>query len=296
MPYLGSTPNASFSSRTKQDFTANGSTTTFTLSSAVASANDIEVFVGNVRQEPTDAYTVNGTALTMSAAPANGLNFYVVFKGLEENSVVPADNTISSAKIASGAVTTAKLDTNIAISGNLDVGTIRSASGNSALTVDSSGDVTFTNRYPKVALLADVKSANTAGGTFTAGDWYTRDLNTEVYDPDGITSLSNNQFTLQPGTYIIEWSCVFFDVGLSNTRLYDQTGSAAVGTGMSMYGNPPDNGYGICNGSCQVTPTVASTYKVQHRCGSTKASTGFGLASNMGINERYVEVKITQLK
>ena len=50
MPYLGSTPNASFSSRTKQDFTANGSTRVFTLSSAVASPNDIEVFVGNVRQ------------------------------------------------------------------------------------------------------------------------------------------------------------------------------------------------------------------------------------------------------
>jgi hypothetical protein len=99
MPYLGSTPNASFSSRTKQDFTANGSTTAFTLSSAVASANDIEVFVGNVRQEPTEAYTVNGTTLTMSAAPANGLNFYVVFKGVEENSVVPADGTISDAKI-----------------------------------------------------------------------------------------------------------------------------------------------------------------------------------------------------
>jgi hypothetical protein len=109
MPYLGSTPNASFSSRTKQDFTANGSTTAFTLSSAVASANDIEVFVGNVRQEPTDAYTVNGTTLTMSEAPATGLNFYVVFKQLEENSVVPADGTISSAKIAANAVTTAKI-------------------------------------------------------------------------------------------------------------------------------------------------------------------------------------------
>ena len=123
MPYLGSTPNASFSSRTKQDFTANGSTTSFTLSSAVASANDIEVFVGNVRQEPTEAYTVNGVTLTMSAAPANGINFYVVFKGLEENSVVPADGSISSAKIASGAVSSSKLDTNIAISGNLTVDT-----------------------------------------------------------------------------------------------------------------------------------------------------------------------------
>ena len=156
MPYLGSTPNASFSSRTKQDFTANGSTTAFTLSSAVASANDIEVFVGNVRQEPTEAYTVNGTTLTMSAAPANGINFYVVFKGLEENSVVPADGSISSAKIASGAVSSSKLDTNIAISGNLAVDTnvlhvdstnnrvgINTTTGPEALNISGNGNLRF---------------------------------------------------------------------------------------------------------------------------------------------------------
>ena len=119
MPYLGSTPNASFSSRTKQDFTANGSTTAFTLSSAVASANDIEVFVGNVRQEPTDAYTVSGTTLTMSEAPATGLNFYVVFKQLEENSVVPADGTISTAKIQDDAITGAKIENNPTIAGKI---------------------------------------------------------------------------------------------------------------------------------------------------------------------------------
>ena len=122
MPYIGSTPNASFSTRTKQDFTANGSTTAFTLSSAVASASDIEVFVGNVRQEPTEAYTVNGTTLTMSAAPTNGINFYVVFKGLEENSIVPADNTISSAKIATDAVSTAKITSSAVTTAKLATG------------------------------------------------------------------------------------------------------------------------------------------------------------------------------
>ena len=35
MPYLGSTPNASFSTRTKQDFTANGSTTALLTVNAV---------------------------------------------------------------------------------------------------------------------------------------------------------------------------------------------------------------------------------------------------------------------
>lgn len=178
----------------------------------------------------------------------------------------------------------------------LKVQNIAHTGGTNALTIDSSGNVTFTNRYPKVALLADVKSANTAGGTFTAGSWQDRDLNTEIYDPDNIVSISSNQFTLGAGTYIIEWDCIFFDVGINNTRLYDVTGSTSVQAGMSLYGNPPDNGYGVATGSAQVTPTGSNTYKIQHRCASTKSSTGFGLATNVGEDEQYVRVKITQLK
>ena len=113
MPFLGKNPTSGFSTIVKDDLTPDGSTTAFTLSKNVASANDIAVFVGNVRQEPTDAYSVSGTTLTMTAAPASGINFYVLhIAGTLESSVIPADNTISTAKIASNAVTSAKIDTN----------------------------------------------------------------------------------------------------------------------------------------------------------------------------------------
>ena len=50
MPFLGTTPTQGFvGANPKQSFTANGSTTVFTLTNPVASANDLEVFVGNVR-------------------------------------------------------------------------------------------------------------------------------------------------------------------------------------------------------------------------------------------------------
>jgi len=94
MPFLGKQPTAGFSTIVKDDLTADGSTTAFTLSKNVASANDIAVFVGNVRQEPTDAYTVSGTTLTMSAAPSAAINFYVLhIAGVVESSVVPAAGT-----------------------------------------------------------------------------------------------------------------------------------------------------------------------------------------------------------
>lgn len=110
MPFIGKNPTSGFSTIVKDDLTPDGSTTAFTLSKNVASANDIAVFVGNVRQEPTDAYSVSGTTLTMTAAPASGLNFYVLhIAGTLESSVIPADNTISTAKLQSSAVTDAKI-------------------------------------------------------------------------------------------------------------------------------------------------------------------------------------------
>ena len=112
MPFIGKNPTAGFSSIVKDDLTGNGTTGPYTLSKQVANANDIAVFVGNVRQEPTTAYTVNGTTLDFGSgnAPATGLDMYVLhIAGTHESSVVPADGTISSAKIVAGAVTDAKI-------------------------------------------------------------------------------------------------------------------------------------------------------------------------------------------
>ena len=94
MPFLGRQPAVGFASIAKDDFTADGSTTAFTLSRVASNANDIAVFVGNVRQEPTDAYSVSGTTLTMTAAPSSGTNFYVLhLAGGIASSTVPAAGT-----------------------------------------------------------------------------------------------------------------------------------------------------------------------------------------------------------
>lgn len=111
MPFLGTTPVQGFvSSFPKQSFTPNGSTTVFTLTNPVATANDLEVFVGNVRQEPTTAYTAAGTTLTMSEAPATGLNFYVINKSFAQVTTTPPVNSVSTAKIVNDAVTVDKIN------------------------------------------------------------------------------------------------------------------------------------------------------------------------------------------
>lgn len=56
---------------TKDTFTGTGSQTAFTLSLTPNDANGIQVYVGNVHQNPTTAYTVSSTTLTFNVAPPN---------------------------------------------------------------------------------------------------------------------------------------------------------------------------------------------------------------------------------
>ena len=105
MPYLGNIPAVNFSTAAYQDLTGDtGSPTAkrdFTLDHAVGSAQDIEVFVNNVRQEPSAAYTVAGTALTMLGDVETTDDFYVVYQGKAQQTVTPGAGTITNAMFAS---------------------------------------------------------------------------------------------------------------------------------------------------------------------------------------------------
>ena len=128
MPFLGKTPAQGFvNSVTKDDFTPNGTTTAFTLSKAPATVNEIEVYVGNVRQEPTDAYSVSGTTLTMTEAPATNTNFYVMHIGgttqssttLPGGSTVPGDFDVSG-KLGIGTSTHHDSSTKLTAAGRIN--------------------------------------------------------------------------------------------------------------------------------------------------------------------------------
>lgn len=87
MAYIGDKPSQTLASPTSQYFNGDGSTVAFTLNRAVNVAEDLEVFVNNVQQEPGvgKSYTATGTTLTFDAAPSAGTaNVYVVYRGLAE--------------------------------------------------------------------------------------------------------------------------------------------------------------------------------------------------------------------
>ena len=152
MPFIGTTPTQGFvSSFPKQSFTPNGSTTVFTLTNPVATANDLEVFVGNVRQEPTTAYTAAGTTLTMSEAPASGLNFYVINKSFAQVTTNPPDGSVSAAKMATGAA-----------QANISAGTITASQLNLADNYTFTGTIKTSNGMDLLATRNDSSAVNYA--------------------------------------------------------------------------------------------------------------------------------------
>ena len=81
MPYIGSSIATNYGSTIRDNFTGDGSATAFTLSRNATTENDLEVFIGNVRQQPGSAYTVSANTLTFTGTPANGEVIYVVHQG-----------------------------------------------------------------------------------------------------------------------------------------------------------------------------------------------------------------------
>ena len=103
MAYIGNPVDTAFTSLLKQDLTG-ASGTSLTLTHAVANANDIALYINNVRQEPTEAYSVNGTTITLTGTVAGTDDIYVIYLARAMQTTVPGDGSVSTAKIANSAV------------------------------------------------------------------------------------------------------------------------------------------------------------------------------------------------
>ena len=135
-------------------------------------------------------------------------------------------------------------------------------------------------KFASYAIIADVKASNGDGGTFTTGAWRTRDLNTEIADPDGIVSISSNQFTLAAGSYCIIFSAPAHQPNSHQTRLYNVTTSANVQYGQSGYGGQSTSVTTASRGVARVTISGSTVFEIQHRNANTKDTFGFGVGTS----------------
>lgn len=151
-----------------------------------------------------------------------------------------------------------------------------------------------TQRVIGTTYLTDEKTSGTAGGTFTSGSYQTRVLNTQRGDT-GFCSLSSNQFLLQPGTYEIQAVGHAYAIDLHKLKIRNITSSTdeIIGTN-----NRSGNADSTANDSFlkgRITCTATTTYELQHRCSTTRATSGFGEAVTFGDAEVYAEVKIDKV-
>lgn len=176
MAYIGNEPSVNFTSFAKQDLTGvTGSPAKrgFTLTYAVANANEIEVFVNNVRQEPTEAYTVSGTALTMTGDVETTDDFYIIYLGKALQTTVPPDASVSTAKIADSAVTNAKINNSTIDLTSKVTGVLPVANGGTGISsglgliikrtviAGTTGTVSSTSSYQTIKTYSFTPQANT---------------------------------------------------------------------------------------------------------------------------------------
>ena len=109
MAYIGPEPKLG-RNREADDISSsfNGSTTAFTLqvggsNASPGTANDIIVSIGGVIQNPNTDYTIAGSTLTFTTAPASGLSFFAVLLGqsIDSSVVTPADGSVTGVKLSS---------------------------------------------------------------------------------------------------------------------------------------------------------------------------------------------------
>ena len=147
MAYLGASPAVQTTAMSYQDLTG-GSGTAFTLDYPVASASEVEVYVNNVRQEPSVAYTVSGTALTMTGSVSASDDFYVVFQGkaIVSNDVSGAGGFFDGNNGATGDTATGKGDIfrvhSQTLTNSVTIGSTDNAMAVGPLTIDSSVTLT----------------------------------------------------------------------------------------------------------------------------------------------------------
>ncbi len=148
-----------------------------------------------------------------------------------------------------------------------------------------------------IAILRDDKTSGTNGGTSSNTTWNARDLNTELYDPGSIVSISSNQFTPISGDYEI-WVFTPFlgGTGAASTgkcRLYNVTGAAVVEEGMSVFA--VINGLATAILNCKFTANGSSAYRIDTYTSVGKTTNGLGTQTGDGSTEVYTMVQLRKI-
>ena len=127
-----------------------GSTTGFTMqvnsgNVQLGDVNQILLSLGGVIQKPGTDFTVSGSVLTFTTAPAANTSFFAVLLGSDNGgTVTPTDGSVTTDKIAADQITKAKLADSIDIFAGTSLSAADLGAGVHIKTGDSGGSATST--------------------------------------------------------------------------------------------------------------------------------------------------------
>ena len=171
---------------TYDTFTGDGSTTTFTLTQAAASANDLTVVVNNVRQEPgsgSKSYTLTApTSLVFNTAPAAADEIYVI-------NPTQVESIVRAGDLSSGAITGQTAESTV-------------ADGDTILMFDASASalrkVTRANFSPALTYTAAAATGDGSDTTFTINSG--RTVNDVLIIVNGAILIPTTDYTISGTT------------------------------------------------------------------------------------------------
>ena len=168
-------------------------------------------------------------------------------------------------------------------------------SANVAALIQATTGKLDTSRFEtsqQIMHVRDEKPTGTAAGTFTAGAWRTRDLNTVKTNTIPGASLANNQITLPAGTYDILAGAAAVQTSGNTAQIVTSTGQTLL-VGINSYARVDNSAFCLAPVSGRIILSQTTILELQHR----SISTGYlGNANSIaGIPEIYAEVFIRRI-
>lgn len=158
-------------------------------------------------------------------------------------------------------------------------------SGGSSNGSTSSGD--------DYALIVDRKDGNTTGGAAPSASWTTRTLQTIIQNENNIVQLSNDNFTLQPGTYHMDIDAPASIVARHQIVLVDSNNEEVLVTGTAAVASSA----GVQSRSListKMTLAATRTFEVRHYIQSSTGTSDLGVATQLD-HSIYTRVQIWKL-
>jgi hypothetical protein len=153
----------------------------------------------------------------------------------------------------------------------------------------------FVDSALQLMQIQDQKADGVDGGTFTAGGWRKRDLNTVVHNSISGASLSSNDITLPAGTYLIEGFALANVVSTNLTHIRDTSDSSILLVGVTDISSTTISSNSLSHIRGKITLGSTTNIELVHRCLTTRATNGFGLANGFSSSNVYAEIIIRKV-